>query len=54
VGSCHCQAVKFGVLSKVLEEAGIDDCGCSICAGVSPVSLDRLISSNIVNVRTCS
>ena len=34
VGSCHCQAVKFAVQSKPLEETLICDCGCSICRGV--------------------
>lgn len=35
VGSCHCQAIKFAVLSKPLDEVRLDDCGCSICLGVS-------------------
>lgn len=34
-GSCHCQAVRFGVVCKPLEEVLIIDCSCSMCLGVS-------------------
>jgi hypothetical protein len=35
VGACHCQAIKFAAQWKNLEEAGLDECACSICLGVS-------------------
>jgi len=43
VGACHCQAIKFAVLSKPMKEARVIDCACSICLGVSDIglSLDR-------------
>lgn len=37
-GGCHCQALKFAVLCKPLEEVGMTDCNCSICLGVSLAS----------------
>ncbi|KAK4686959.1 hypothetical protein P7C73_g3163, partial [Tremellales sp. Uapishka_1] len=35
VGACHCQAIKFAVLSTPLTETRANDCACSICLGVS-------------------
>ena len=35
VGSCHCQAVTFAVLSKPITEVLVIDCSCSLCLGVN-------------------
>lgn len=33
-GSCHCQAVTYGVVAKPIEEEEVCVCTCSICQGV--------------------
>jgi hypothetical protein len=49
-GSCHCQAIKFAVLSKPLDQTRIMDCSCSICAGVRCTSdcLSAKLTSRMV------
>ncbi|KAJ9101029.1 hypothetical protein QFC21_003247 [Naganishia friedmannii] len=32
-GSCHCQAVRYAVVSDPLENVEANDCNCSLCGG---------------------
>lgn len=38
-GSCHCQAVTFGVVAKPMKDEEVCVCTCSICQGVGPYVL---------------